>query len=335
MIGNCCILTKYKQSHTHLLKYEKEITMICPFCAKEIKDDSKFCGKCGRQIPRCPTCGKVIRKWMLFCTNDGTPLPKEVIDLFPDTYQPPKENLDARRTTRKPIEENKDFAHISVSSDVSHATKQNNVKRKKKSVIPALVSIIIILCIALATGVGYAIWKFQNIRQEAANVAENQGVTALLDESTQTSAETSESEKNESVDMQKNFDFDAADEKIQQEDSEIVVPDTNSAASSDTNVEHQQPTDKLQYFITHCDSEYFTENDIQTFDADMCRIARNSIYARLGRKFDDQELTAYFKQYDWYIPTIDPEDFSEEMLNQYQIANRDLIVTFETKKGYR
>lgn len=309
--------------------------MICPFCAKEIKDDSKFCGKCGRQIPRCPTCGKVIRKWMLFCTNDGTPLPKEVIDLFPDTYQPPKENLDARCTTRKPIEENKDLAHISVSSDVSHATKQNNVKRKKKSVIPALVSIIIILCIALATGVGYAIWKFQNIQQEAANVAENQGVTALLDESTQTSAETSENEKNESVDMQKNFDFDAAGEKIQQEDSEIVIPDTNSAASSDTNVEHQQPTDKLQYFITHCDSEYFTENDIQTFDADMCRIARNSIYARLGRKFDDQELTAYFKQYDWYIPTIDPEDFSDEMLNQYQVANRDLIVAFETQKGYR
>lgn len=105
--------------------------------------------------------------------------------------------------------------------------------------------------------------------------------------------------------------------------------------SANASASYLPSADALQYFIAHCDTEYFTEADIQTFDADMCRIARNSIYARLGRKFDSQDLTLYFEQYDWYIPVIDPEDFSEEMLNQYQIANRDLIVTFETKKGYR
>ena len=105
--------------------------------------------------------------------------------------------------------------------------------------------------------------------------------------------------------------------------------------SANASVSYPPSADALQYFIAHCDTEYFTEADIQTFDADMCRVARNSIYARLGRKFDSQDLTLYFEQYDWYIPVIDPEDFSDEMLNQYQVANRDLIVAFETQKGYR
>lgn len=123
-----------------------------------------------------------------------------------------------------------------------------------------------------------------------------------------------------------------ANENVQNHPStESSVPDT----STYLDLSYQPSADALQYFIAHCDTEYFTEADIQTFDADMCRIARNSIYARLGRKFDSQDLTLYFEQYDWYIPVIDPEDFSDEMLNQYQVANRDLIVAFETQKGYR
>ena len=53
----------------------------CPFCGKSIKDESRFCISCGREIPRCPTCGKVITKRISFCTNDGTPIPEAVLNL--------------------------------------------------------------------------------------------------------------------------------------------------------------------------------------------------------------------------------------------------------------
>ena len=43
----------------------------------------------------------------------------------------------------------------------------------------------------------------------------------------------------------------------------------------------------------------------------------------------------YFNSFDWYQPTIEPDDFQESMLNQYEIANRDLIVAYETEQGYR
>lgn len=63
--------------------------MLCPLCNKEIKDDSKFCGKCGKKIPRCPTCGRVITKRSKFCTADGTPIPEDMLALLPvDTPAP-------------------------------------------------------------------------------------------------------------------------------------------------------------------------------------------------------------------------------------------------------
>lgn len=58
--------------------------MICPICHKEIKDGSKFCGKCGNKIPRCPGCGETIYKRTRFCVYDGTMLPEEFLELLPE-----------------------------------------------------------------------------------------------------------------------------------------------------------------------------------------------------------------------------------------------------------
>lgn len=57
--------------------------MKCPICSQTIRDDAIFCGQCGKKVPRCPTCGTVITKRISFCTKDGTPLPEEIIALFP------------------------------------------------------------------------------------------------------------------------------------------------------------------------------------------------------------------------------------------------------------
>ena len=51
--------------------------------------------------------------------------------------------------------------------------------------------------------------------------------------------------------------------------------------------------------------------------------------------FKDEGLQNYFASFNWYVPTISPDDFQESMLNEYEIANRDLIVQYETEQGYR
>ena len=51
--------------------------------------------------------------------------------------------------------------------------------------------------------------------------------------------------------------------------------------------------------------------------------------------FDDEELQAYFDSCSWYRGSIRPEDFDDSVLNEYEMANRDLIVEYEKEKGYR
>lgn len=87
--------------------------------------------------------------------------------------------------------------------------------------------------------------------------------------------------------------------------------------------------DPLEYFVENCDRMYFTKADIQNFDEKMCLYARNAIYAKSGWIFSSTDLRNYFNSFGWYQPSVTSDEFTEDMLNSYQIANRDLIVNHE------
>lgn len=74
---------------------------------------------------------------------------------------------------------------------------------------------------------------------------------------------------------------------------------------------------------------------MKKFDAEQCRLARNEIYARHGRKFQDEAVQKYFEGCSWYEGLIEPDQFEEALLNEYEVSNRDLIVEYEKEKGYR
>ncbi|SHJ84482.1 Double zinc ribbon [Anaerocolumna jejuensis DSM 15929] len=55
--------------------------MICPYCSKDIPDDSRFCVNCGKKLTetysnscRCTSCGSQIRADDKFCVNCGSPV---------------------------------------------------------------------------------------------------------------------------------------------------------------------------------------------------------------------------------------------------------------------
>lgn len=104
--------------------------------------------------------------------------------------------------------------------------------------------------------------------------------------------------------------------------------------TKDHSKDNVTPTgDALQYFIENCDRKYFTEADIKDFDEEMCLYARNAIYAKSGWIFSSQQLKNYFQKYSWYTPSVTSDAFTEDMLNPYQIANRDLVVAHENNTG--
>ncbi len=79
------------------------------------------------------------------------------------------------------------------------------------------------------------------------------------------------------------------------------------------------------YILPYSDSMYYSAEDLEALSASDLRLARNEIYARHGRKFQDQQLQAYFDSCSWYDGFIEPEQFQEQTLNDYEMANRDLI----------
>lgn len=89
------------------------------------------------------------------------------------------------------------------------------------------------------------------------------------------------------------------------------------------------------YVLPNSDKELLTEADLEGLSAEQCQIARNEIYARHGRMFKDEAIQAYFNSCDWYEGTIAPDDFDEANLTETEIANKDLIVEYEKKMGYR
>lgn len=112
--------------------------------------------------------------------------------------------------------------------------------------------------------------------------------------------------------------------------------ETYTAMFEDSGITARQAGLALEeYILPDSDACYLTKKDLQGLSKEECRIARNEIFARHGRKFDDEELQAYFDSCSWYAGTVAPEDFDDSVLNAYEKANRDLIVEYEQEMGYR
>lgn len=68
-------------------------------------------------------------------------------------------------------------------------------------------------------------------------------------------------------------------------------------------------------------------------DWELC-LARNEIYARHGRMFNNAEIQAYFDGQDWYEPVFAPADFDERaQLSDLELANIDTIYAYEQERG--
>lgn len=89
------------------------------------------------------------------------------------------------------------------------------------------------------------------------------------------------------------------------------------------------------YILPESNTRFLEISDLEGLTADECRLARNELYARHGRRFDDEFLRTYFETKEWYEGTIEAADFDDSVLNEYEMANRDLIVEFEKEQGYR
>ena len=129
-------------------------------------------------------------------------------------------------------------------------------------------------------------------------------------------AETTESESDSESSIIENEDDDYDEDEDYDEDADYGEDD--------------------MFIFPDSDSRFLKKSDLKGLTAYECRLARNEIYARCGRLFDDKKLQKYFDSCSWYDGYIEPEDFNEKKeFNKYEKANSKFILKYEREKGYR
>ena len=322
--------------------------MKCPICGKEIDDAANYCLGCGGKIPRCPTCNKVLGRTETFCTYDVTRIPEEVLAVYSTQRQQENTGADNLNTGSK------------AAASVYNNTNKNAAPKPPKSKIPVWIIIVLAVFMTSSAVLGAVVIK-NMLLADTSDKAEKKHAKADDDDdetkskkskkkkSKKGSTEESAEEAQDEDEVMASLDADAKQSVGNQVPTyatpqatdmvPMTLPPQTPPQTPPTTIAYYYPDygdggDMLDYFIYNSDSMYFTEADIAGFDARMCRLARNGIYAKMGRKFKDAELSNFFSQYYWYYPTIEAENFSDRLLNAYQVSNRDLIVSYERKHGF-
>ncbi len=268
-------------------------------------------------VTKCPNCGHDVNIQSRFCSQCGENLRKE--DDLTKTEQTVELNheIQIEQTVQEQIKQE------AIETENSNKNIQEKVTKKKGKES----TILTILCVVVGTIIVILLIFLGFMAKDAnKNVAETKNpINNHIDKDNIISMneeleEDLQSSNSEQFQMPQKYEISSW------ETDEI---DTNYEDSMEIN------TESSDYLLPESDYRYLTKEDLNGFSADMCRIARNEIYARYGRMFQDEELQSYFDSKEWYVRLIAPEDFEESILNEYEIYNRDLIVEYEKEQGYR
>ena len=86
-----------------------------------------------------------------------------------------------------------------------------------------------------------------------------------------------------------------------------------------------------EYIIPDSDVCKITKSEVLALSKEERWIAKNEIYARYGRMFNNQDLQEYFDGLDWYIPTTSPDDFDESVFSKVEKYNVRLLAKYENQ----
>lgn len=127
------------------------------------------------------------------------------------------------------------------------------------------------------------------------------------------------------------------DETIVEEYSEMMKAKKAVAESLVIEAENVR-YDAKEYVLPMSDCKPIPEYYLENYSSDMIWIARNEIYARHGRIFDNAFLSNYFASCSWYEGTIAADAFDENVLSQVEKDNLEIIKaqeeTIAAKKAY-
>ena len=311
--------------------------MFCTRCGKELKEGVRFCTNCGAPVKARPAHPEPKEQQ----PETRQPEIRQPEIRQPEARQPEIRQPEARQPeTREPKERQPDgFAGGAAGQNGQESAPAGKPKKQG-----GVIAVIIILAIAIIGLSAAAFWLLggQEMVYDLLGI-ESHDTSIQEDEETQDTEDLSEEYLAETSEG-------AAGEITEQEDmqgmgmgstesAEAPMPQEADGENTPSGMAEEEiqeePQEESEYLLENSDTEYLTKEDLEGFTAEQCRLARNELYARHGRLFDDEELQNYFNSCSWYQGSVPAEDFDESMLSEIEMANRDLIVEYEEEMGYR
>lgn len=105
------------------------------------------------------------------------------------------------------------------------------------------------------------------------------------------------------------------------------------STSKDSASDNGGSSQRTGYILPESNTRKYSRSELSSLSASQLRLARNEIYARHGRKFNDKSLQDYFNGCSWYSGKVDPATFDaniNDYLNSYELANLQLITELES-----
>ena len=122
--------------------------------------------------------------------------------------------------------------------------------------------------------------------------------------------------------------YDDSDLSEDDYDSDLSEDDYDSDLDEDSD-NYSDSSEENEYVLPDSAKRKLKKSDLKGLSKEELRIARNEIYARHGRMFDDKKLQKYFDSQSWYEGTVPASEFSEDVLSSVEKKNVAFIRQFE------
>lgn len=270
----------------------------------------------------CSKCGKQIRDGLKYCTNCGAPIEQC------EDYKNSNTGNSERILAGGKVNLKKDDSALSPvavlqsgNSNDTDTDKNLPVKKPKKNKGFKIVIITILGIILAILLIFFALIQSGFI---SISIENNEKQESVLDKSDKPSKKEDDRKAKE-----KERESEERTMPTVSQNEPDTVPTVSQTETAPTTVALNN-----DFVLPDSSIRVLDKSELAGLSVEQCRIARNEIYAKHGRMFDDAGLQNYFNSCSWYHGTIPADRFSDTMLSDIEIQNRNLIVSYEKEKGY-
>lgn len=274
----------------------------------------------------CTKCGKQVRDGLKYCTNCGAPIKQHESAATGSQSRivaGGKVNLKKYDDNVKPAAVSQPSNSISFNTGNTGGNAPVKKPKKNKGIKIAIITILgIILAILLIV---FALVQTGVI---SISVSDNEKQESTLDKSKSSKREKEKERRAKEKESESDSESEASTVEQTEPNTMPTVAQTESVTVPSTVAINSE------FILPDSSTRVLDKSELAGFTAEQCRLARNEIYAKYGRMFDDAGLQNYFNSRSWYHGTIPADRFSDTMLSDIEIQNRNLIITYEKEMGY-